>query len=210
MTMLARQLQIQESHEYPPSVKDLLDKAKHMSGVEKQDMANKYYLQAQRYEARKDVPSGDSSDLFALHYYDASSRLGNLDAKNKLGVFHSKGRGGLPIDEEKALKEFKAAAKAGHARAKRNMATYFARGRADQCQDGSTAYLLLSEVSKVGRLIPDSIAGSGAPPCGNACGARVHDDQVRRAAASTCVLMRHDGGAGCRRRVSHTSRTRGP
>jgi TPR repeat protein len=136
----------------PPTIKELLDKAKHMNEEEKQNLATKYFRQAQRYEAGKDVPRGGDSELFARYYYDASSKLGNAEAKNMMGVFHSKGRGGLPINEAKAFEEFEAAAKKGLARAKRNVATYYARGRAGLGQDVEMAYMLLSEV-RIGSLL---------------------------------------------------------
>jgi TPR repeat protein len=138
---------MQRSLKDPPVVKELVDKAKHMTGEEKQNLAMKYFLQAQRHEAGKDLQLVCDSDVFALRYYDASSRLGNLRAKNKVGVFHSKGRGGLPVNEEKAFQEFKTAAEAGLARAKRNMATYYARGCADRYPDRAIAYFLLNDVS---------------------------------------------------------------
>jgi hypothetical protein len=154
-------LQMQPKHQDQPvllpTVTELVEKAQNMTGEEKQDMALKYFQQAQRYEAGKDLPPRVNHDLFAFRYYDASSRLGNLNAKNMVGVFHSKGRGGLRINEEKAFNEFKAAAEAGHARAKRNLATYFARGCADHCPDGSMAYLLLNEVRNCCLLTPDGI-----------------------------------------------------
>jgi TPR repeat protein len=145
IAMLAH-LQIQQSLVNPPTVKELMDKTKHMNDEEKQNMAMKYFLQAQRYEAGKEVPRGGERDVFARHYYDASSRLGNIEAMNRMGVFHSKGRGGLPINEEKAFKEFKSAADAGLARAQRNLSTYYARGGAGQFRDCAMAYLLLNEV----------------------------------------------------------------
>jgi TPR repeat protein len=142
--MLAKRLQT--SMIYPPPVKELVDKAKHMTADEKKDTAMKYFLQAQRYEAGKDVPHGGDREVFARHYYDASSRLGNIEAMNMLGIFHSNGRGGLPINEEKAFKAFEAASDAGLARAKRNLATYYARALAGKDQDGDKAYALLCEV----------------------------------------------------------------
>jgi TPR repeat protein len=65
---------------------------------------------------------------------------------NMLGVFHSKGKGGLPVDEKRAYALFQEAADKGLARAKRNMATYYARGLAGLPLDGEMAYMLLNEV----------------------------------------------------------------
>ncbi len=142
---------------YPPPMKELMDKAKHMSEEEKQNLALKYYRQAQQYETGKNVPIGGEREVFARFYYDASSRLGNVEAMNMMCLFHSKGRGGLPINEEKALTVFKAAADEGHARAKRNVATYYARGLAGLYQDSAMAFMLLNEVRIERRLAADAI-----------------------------------------------------
>ena len=86
----------------------------------------------------------------ARRYFEASAKLGNIEAITTIGVYHSKGWGGLPIDEQKALEAYKTAATGdqGNARAKRNLATYHSRGRGGLYPDGEITYKLLAQVMR--------------------------------------------------------------
>ncbi len=135
----------------PRSSKELLDKTKHMNPAEKEKAAAEYLCRGNMFEVGKEVPpwsSGQSGGFTARLYFEASALLGNTEAMNKMGIYHSKGKGGLPIDSEKALAKYTeaATAKNGTARAKRNLATFHARGFGGLNQDSGSAYMLLREV----------------------------------------------------------------
>jgi hypothetical protein len=130
---------------FPVSVKELLERTRHMNDTEKKQAGEDYLRQGRRFESGRETSLWGNSDM-ARRYFEASAELGNLDAVVTMGVYHSKGMGRLPIDENKALAAYTAAAKQGSARAKRNIATYYLRGRGDLCLDSEKAYKLLEQV----------------------------------------------------------------
>ena len=132
----------------PESAHELLEKTKNMTDSEKKQAAEDYLRIGRRFESGRETPQWGKGPDTARRYFEASAKLGNVDAMITMGVYHSKGKGGLPIDEEKALAAYKSAAAAnlGSARAKRNLATYYSRGRGGLYQDGEMAYTLLAQV----------------------------------------------------------------
>ncbi len=121
-----------------------------MTDAEKKEAAEDYLRRGRRFESGKEAPPqwGKAIDV-ARRYFEASATLGNIDAITTMGVFHSKGKGGLPVDEEKARAAYTtaAAAKQGSARAKRNLATYHSKGLGGLYQDGEAAFMLLAQVT---------------------------------------------------------------
>ncbi len=115
---------------------------------DKKKAAVEYLRRGHMFEARKEVPLWGSPTEVARFYFEASAKLGNAEAMNKMGVYYSKGQGGLPLDGEKALSVYMdaASAKDGSARAKRNIATFHARGLGGLSQDSKVAFMLLNEV----------------------------------------------------------------
>jgi TPR repeat protein len=128
------------------SVHELVDKTKHMSPKEKENTAAEYFLRGSMFEAGKEVSRWVSRTEMALIYFQASAKLGNTEAMNKIGTYYSKGKGGFPMDREKALAAYTEASEKGNARAKRNIATFYARGFGGLNHDGDEAYKLLKEV----------------------------------------------------------------
>ena len=139
---------VRQRSTFPVSVQELLAKTNGMNDTKKEQAAEEYLRKGRRFEAGTEKSEFDNIDM-ARRYFEASAKLGNTDAITTMGVYHSKGLGGLPIDEDKALTAYKtvaAANKQGSARAKRNLATYYSRGCGGLYQDGDTAYLLLAQV----------------------------------------------------------------
>ncbi len=117
-----------------------------MGGAEKKQAAEAYLRRGRLLESGQEKLAWGNGQVVARSYFEASAKLGNTEAITTIGVFHSKGRGGLPINEEKALEAYKAASKLGNARAKRNLAMYHAKGRADLHQDVKMTQSLLLQV----------------------------------------------------------------
>jgi TPR repeat protein len=139
------------------SVHSLLAKTKHMDDTQKKQAAEDYLRRGRRFESgREETSKWYSGTEIARCYFEASAKLGNIDAITTMGVYYSKGKGGLPIDEEKALAAYStaAAAKHGSERAKRNLATYYSRARGGLYQDGETACKLLTQVMRGPTIAP--------------------------------------------------------
>ncbi len=130
----------------PTSAIELVEKTKSMNPIEKEKAAADYYSLGCKFEIGKLVPLWGTGAKVARFYFEASANLGYLEAQNKIGVYYSKGRGGLSINEEKALDAYKEAGKNGSARARRNIAIYHAQGLGGLHQDTDIAFMLLSEV----------------------------------------------------------------
>ncbi len=121
-----------------------------MNDTEKKQAAEEYLRKGRRFESGRETSQWGNLDT-ARRYIEASAKLGNLDAITTIGVYHSKGLGGLPVDEEKALAAYTtaSAAKQGSARAKRNLATYYSKGRGGLYHDSDSAYKLLTQVIRL-------------------------------------------------------------
>jgi TPR repeat protein len=132
----------------PASAFELIEKTQDMNPIEKERAAANYFSRGNMFEIGNLVPLTGSGIDIACFYFEASAKLGNPEAKNKLGVYYSKGKGGFPMNEGKALEVYKEAAsgKNGSSRAKRNIAIYHAKGMGGLYQDSEMAYMLMSEV----------------------------------------------------------------
>jgi len=82
---------------------------------------------------REDVP-GRANYAKARGWYEQAAKLGSAEAKNALGVFYELGLG-VRVDADRALKFFRAAARAGSKPAKRNTARILSEG-ASQAEPG--------------------------------------------------------------------------
>jgi TPR repeat protein len=145
----------------PISSDALVDKTRHMNPTEIRKTAADYLWRGNMFEVGKEVPPWNSvvsGAVIARFYFEASARLGNSEAMNKMGVYHSKGKGGLPIDGEKALAAYTEASSGKNcsARAKRNIATFHARGLGGLDHDNDMAYRLLREVHTRNNLMRDA------------------------------------------------------
>lgn len=96
-----------------------------LQGAPAERAAHEYKAGLQK-EQRKDY-------IGARMHYEAAVTLNHLKAKTNLGVFHAKGRGGLPKNEVKAFQLFFDAAQptsgVAHNRAMFNLAVCFQKGR---------------------------------------------------------------------------------
>ena len=134
---------------YPTSASELIKRTRHMSPAEKKETAAEYFSCGNMLESRKETQRLVNSAEIARFYFEASAKLGHVEAQNKMGIYHSKGKGGLPINDEKAVEAFTEAAHHGVdgcTQAKRNLAKCYARGLGGLYQETDKPYMLLSEV----------------------------------------------------------------
>ena len=120
-----------------------------MSPAEKKETAAEYFSRGNMFESRKETQRLVNSTEIARFYFEASAKLGHVEAQNKMGIYHSKGMGGLPINDEKAVEAFTEAANHGVdgcTQAKRNLAKCNARGLGGLYHDKNKPYTLLSKV----------------------------------------------------------------
>lgn len=71
----------------------------------------------------------EQSDVNAVKFYEAGAEAGDPSSKFTLGVWYSKGRGGLNVDLEKAFQLQLQAAEQGHPLAMFNIGVYYMGGK---------------------------------------------------------------------------------
>eukprot|EP00292_Cryptomonas_paramecium_P010566 CAMPEP_0113675298 /NCGR_PEP_ID=MMETSP0038_2-20120614/7932_1 /TAXON_ID=2898 /ORGANISM="Cryptomonas paramecium" /LENGTH=260 /DNA_ID=CAMNT_0000592045 /DNA_START=26 /DNA_END=803 /DNA_ORIENTATION=+ /assembly_acc=CAM_ASM_000170 len=124
-----------------------------MNLVERNKQAIQYFEDGQGYEnGSKEIEFGTDrgqlqKERQAFQYFLAAAMLGHKDAMGIVGIYYSKGKGGVTRDDRKALDWYERGQAAGDSRSARNAALFHAQGRGGKYSDPEYAMRSLQQAA---------------------------------------------------------------